>query len=453
VKPSPVLIAARKALAGRRGTSAGETLVAGLSGGADSVALVDVLATLSAERGFRVVAAHLDHGLRPDSPEDALFCRDLCRQLGVELRSAHVDVRARATRKAGGLEAAAREARYAFLRQVMAEEGAPALAVAHTRDDQAETVLLRLLRGSGATGLAAMRLSAGQVLRPLLDVSRAQVVEHLEARGLAWREDPSNRDTRLARNRVRHELLPYLESRFNPGIRGVLARTAGVLADEADLLDRLAAELVERVVRVEAGSVALDRAGLGSAPAALARLAIRRVLESAGGLRGVSAVHVQAVLDLARTGTSGQRRVLPGGREAVVTFGDVRLAPRRVPAAPFSFPLPVPGRVELPDGLAVVARAGDVRAVSNQEEPSSVTVDAAGEPLEVRTRRPGDRIRVKGREMSLKRFLMERRVPADLRSGLPLVAAGRRVLWVPGYSGAGRPGGEGAVRLSLARVR
>ena len=209
----------------------GRTIVVGLSGGADSVALVDALASLRRRRGFRLVAAHLDHGLRPGSRDDAAFCAAFCPTLDVPLRTATADVRARAARERGGLEQAARRERYAFLRAVREEEGAAAIAVAHTRDDQAETLLLRLLRGAGATGLAGMRPRAGDILRPLLDVSRADVLDHLRERGLAWREDPSNADPAHRRNRVRHELLPYLEARFNPEIRAALARTASLLAD------------------------------------------------------------------------------------------------------------------------------------------------------------------------------------------------------------------------------
>ena len=233
--------------------SAGETLVVALSGGADSVALTDVLTTLSRRIGFRLVAAHLDHGLRPDSAEDAAFCARLCRELGLELRLGHADVRARSRRDHLSLEDAARRERYAFLRTVQKEEGAVAIAVAHTRDDQAETLLLRLLRGSGATGLSAMRQRRDDVIRPLLGVSRQAVRRHLATRRLGFREDPTNADPAYLRNRVRHELLPLLEARFNPRIRETLAQTASLLADEAALLGELADAVWQRAGRVEGG--------------------------------------------------------------------------------------------------------------------------------------------------------------------------------------------------------
>jgi tRNA(Ile)-lysidine synthase len=300
--------------------------VVGLSGGADSVALTDALAALRRRRGLRVVAAHLDHGLRPGAAEDSAFCAGLCRSLDVPLRSGRADVRGRAAREKGGIEQAARRERFAFLRRVAAEEGAAAIAVAHTRDDQAETLLLRLLRGAGATGLAGMRSRSGDVVRPLLAVSRREVLGYLRERGLAWREDPSNLDTAHRRNRVRHELLPYLEARFNPRVRAALARTAALLADEAAHVRAEAEALLDGIAREEDGAVVLRRAPLAGAPKALARAALRQALARAGGLGQVGADHVERLLRLAcGKAPSGRRLPLPGGREARFTRDEVRI--------------------------------------------------------------------------------------------------------------------------------
>jgi tRNA(Ile)-lysidine synthase len=308
------------------------TLVVGLSGGADSVALLDALASLRRRRGFRVLAAHLDHGLRPGSADDAVFCAEVCRSLDVPLRVGRADVRARASRERGGLEQAARRERYAFLRRVRGEEAAFAIAVAHTRDDQAETLLLRLLRGAGTTGLAGMRPRSRDILRPLLAVSRDEVLDHLRERGLAFREDPSNADLVYRRNRVRHELIPYLEERFNPAVRASLARTASVLADEATHLRGEAEALLAAISREEQGAVHLRRSPLAEAPAAVARAAIRQALLRAGGLARVSALHVEGILKLARAkAPSGRRLPLPGGREARFTRDEVRLERRMRP--------------------------------------------------------------------------------------------------------------------------
>jgi tRNA(Ile)-lysidine synthase len=421
-----------------RGLGAPRTVVAGLSGGADSVALLHALAT----RGrLRVIAAHLDHGLRPGSREDAAFCRRLCRALGVPFRSARADVRARAARDGGGLEEAARDERRAFLEKVRAAEGADAILLAHTRDDQAETVLLRLLRGSGSAGLGAMRARAGAVLRPMLRVSRADVLDHLSAHGLQWREDPSNADAAILRNRVRHELIPYLEARFNPAVRDALARAASVLAEEADVLAGLAADVA---VRTDGPAVVLSRRALAAAPRAIARLAVRRAVREGGGLRAVSLEHVDAILDLAgRAAPSGRRLPLPGGREAAIHFDEVRIAPARPAAVSYDAVLDVPGRAPLPDGRVVVARP------TRGPGPAATGVPAG--TLVVRNRRPGDRVRAAGREMSLRRFLMDRRVPAADRDRVPLVACGRTIVWIAGQRLDAMKHPARHVRLTLAR--
>ena len=328
----PFLLAAvDRALEGAPGP--GETLVVGLSGGADSVALTDALASLRRRRGFRLVAAHLDHGLRPGSADDAAFCHALCEALEVPLRAGSASVRARAAREKGGLELAARLERYSFLRRVRDDEGAALVAVAHTLDDQAETLLLRLLRGAGATGLAGMRPKSGDLLRPLLAVSRARVIDYLGERGLSWREDPTNQDTALLRNRVRHELLPYLEERFNPRVREALARTAGLLADEAGHMRQEAEALVTRIASRDRGALVLERRPLGAAPAAVARAAIRLALQQWGGLEGVEQGHVERLLGLVRSrAPSGRRLAIPGGREARFSHTQVRLEGRSKPA-------------------------------------------------------------------------------------------------------------------------
>jgi tRNA(Ile)-lysidine synthase len=326
----PFLVAAvDRALAAAGMPARGATIVVGLSGGADSVALTDALAALRRRRGFRVVAAHLDHALRPGSADDATFCATLCETLDVPLRAGTADVRRRAGREKGGLEQAARRERYSFLRRVRDDEGADLVAVAHTEDDQAETLLLRLLRGAGASGLAGMRLRSGDLVRPLLGVSRRQVLEHLRERGLPWREDPSNADAAHRRNRVRHELIPYLEERFNPAVRATLARTAALLADEAAHLQAQAESLLGQIAAQDGGALVLRRRPLAEAPVAVARVAVRLALAATGGLAGIDRGHVDRLLRLASArAPSGRRLPLPGGREARFTHTHVRLEKR-----------------------------------------------------------------------------------------------------------------------------
>lgn len=417
----------RRALSGAGAPSRGGSLVVALSGGPDSVALLDGLLTLQGEFGLRLVAAHLDHGLRAESAQDAAFCASLCTRLGVPLVTGRVDVAGRARTDRQGLEAAARRARYAFLRRVAREHGLRTIALGHTRDDQAETLLLHLLRGAGRTGLAGMRPRRADLFRPLLSASRAEVLEHLHARGLEWRQDASNDDPRFLRNRVRHELLPVMEARFNGQVRAALARAAGLLADEDRLLEQRARRLCRAAQLAAGDGLELRLAPLRRASLPILRRALRLSLRRAGGLRGTAAVHVERLARLVRApAPSGRRVELPGDRVASFRFDRLHLGPRGAVGRPFSQALSVPGQVELPDGRRLLARA----AADGETAADGAVVVRASSPLVVRTRRPGDQVLARGR--SLKRLLAEAHVPAELRDAWPVVAAGDQVVWVPG---------------------
>jgi tRNA(Ile)-lysidine synthase len=278
-----------------------------------------------------------------------------------------------------------------------------------------------------------MRPRSADLIRPLLAVTRQDVLEHLSVRGLPHRDDETNDDVSFTRNRVRHELIPYLESRFNPRVRAALARSAELLAAETDWVSTL----VPPARPEPDGSVVLSASELRASPAALGRLRVRRALEAGGGLRGITAVHVERVLRLARRRHgSGRWLALPGGRSARLSFDRLRIGPTREESRGYELPLLVPGRVRLPGGLALIAEPAPAPAVS---DPGGEVVAAPAGPLVVRTRRAGDRVRVRGRALSLKRYLIAQRVPAEERGRMPLVAAGSEIVWMPGQplQGAG----------------
>ena len=319
--PTPPLVqAVRRSLDSACLSRPGVTAVAALSGGPDSVALLDALLRATKKSGMRVVAAHLDHALRPDSGADARFCEELCDRMKVGLRSGRTRPSAKALRE-GGLEEAARLTRYSFLRRVAREENASAIILGHTLDDQAETVLMRLMRGSGSLGLSAMKPWDGELLRPLLDTRRDAVMAHISAYRLPYRSDPSNTDTTFIRNRVRHELLPLLAARFNPNIAEALGRTARTLFEEHSALREVAAQLLDRAAASSVEGTALELSVLKSAPEGLAKTALREALRRFGGLRSVSFVHVDRLFGLVTQGRGGSSLPLPGSRTAMVRQG------------------------------------------------------------------------------------------------------------------------------------
>lgn len=333
--PTPPLVSAvRRSLEGCLLLRAGVTVVSALSGGPDSVALLDVLLRAARKPGVRVVAAHLDHALRKDSRADAQFCEELCDRLKIRLRTGRIRPAARALRE-GGLEEAARLTRYSFLRRVAREENASAIVLGHTLDDQAETVLMRLVRGSGALGLSAMKAWDGELLRPLLDIRRSAVMAHLSAHRLPYRSDPTNDDPAFLRNRVRHELMPLLERKFNPNIAEALGRTARTLAEEHAALREVAAQLLDRAVASAMEGAAFEISVLKSAPEGLAKTALREALRRFGGLRSVTFVHVEHLWGLVFQGRGGATLPLPGRRKATISRGRLILTAED-PAAGYS---------------------------------------------------------------------------------------------------------------------
>lgn len=430
---------------------ANEALIVGLSGGPDSTALLEALARVAPERGLRLVAAHLDHRLRRGSKTETDACRELCSTLSVRLRVASRDVRARARRDKEGIEQAARHERYAFLRRVAAAEGARFIAVAHTQDDQAETVLLRLLRGAGSTGLGAMRAVAGDILRPFLGRAKADVLRYLSKRGRRYVTDPSNEALDFERNRVRHQLLPAM-AEFNPRIREALAQTASLLADEDEALGQAALALFPE--EAAGGSTALAIGVLRDRPRAIARRLVREAVRRSGGLRGVGFRHIEDILALSRSPSpSGRRIALPGGRAAVFSFGTLTIARTNPPRPRIArATLCVPGRVEVAGyGTIQAARSRGAVRVAEREAVVAVPKDA---PLVVRGRLSGDRVFWRGRRISLKRFLMSHGVPADDRGHLLLVARDDTVVWIANGPPVGSdPAGGRAVRLKIVKGR
>lgn len=379
----------------------GARVLVALSGGPDSTALLGALAELR-DAGLlgEVGACHVDHQLRAGSAADGEFCRSLCAKLNVDLERVAVVVP-----KRENLQSAARRARYAALREAALRARAERIATGHTRGDQAETVLLRLLRGSGARGLAAIPARRGDLVRPLIDRSRSQVMEYLVDRGLGWRDDPTNGSPRFLRNRIRSEVLPALEA-LAPGLERRLARTADLLRDDDRALERLASRAVpRRATRAEVTA-------LLCLPLAVRRRAVRRLWRGlAGSRRGIGAEHVEAILRQLRTARP-KRLALPGRREARVGGGFVELAeaPPPPPALLPCLRLDGPGVYSLPG-------AGSV-------EVGWTSSDPAPWPLELRGRRPGDRFRPdRGRgSKKLKAWLIDRKVPLARRDALVLIA-------------------------------
>jgi tRNA(Ile)-lysidine synthase len=419
----------------------GTRVVAAVSGGSDSVALVRLLLALAPRLDLRVAGlAHVNHQLRGEASDaDEAFCRQLARELGLP---AHIE-RVTIERAGRSPEDAARRARYASLDRARAALDASRVALGHTRDDQAETVLLKLLRGAGARGAAAIHPQIDHYVRPLLGFCRAELRDWLAEAGYAWVEDATNADESIPRNRIRHVVLPALTSAIGADATGALARYADISRAEDALLDSLTLDVVGRVVTFDGATVSVSLAPFMNEPLAIQRRVLRHALNAAG-LHQPSFDDVEALRELAAgEGTSVQ---VKGGRLAnrFAVGGVLRIEREalRRPAAPFRYDLPVPGRADVPEaGLVVTAELASRIPVARggPDDPESAVLDAAtlAQGMAVRSWKAGDALRPLGVNGSkkLQDIFVDRKVPRDARHRLPLVAdAADQVIWAPGLA-------------------
>lgn len=421
----------------------GAHLLVAVSGGADSVALLRLLCRHRERHPIRLTVVHLNHGIRGTAADrDEAFVRQLARELKVPCVVGRARVPDAAARSGESLEMSARKARHAFFRRVLQRTGAYAVAVAHTADDQAETVLLRLLRGCGLQGLGGIALETNldnlRVVRPLLGATRAEIESFLRAEGFAWREDRTNRDRSILRNRVRHELLPYLEKRFQPAIRRIICRTAETLREAQALLEPLAAQAFAQCVDA-AGRLSVAR--LRKLDPALRSHVVLRWLRARGVPEARLGRSVTArVLSLLE---GASRAEVSGGMRAIRLRGRLMLArdERRAAEEPTAAPLRVPGRVAWSGGVVLTAErsTGIVRPPLQRPGrlPAIATIRSPrrGEALQVRAPWPGARIAPIGMSGStkLQDVLVNAKVPRSRRAQIPVVACGDEVVWVPGY--------------------
>jgi tRNA(Ile)-lysidine synthase len=431
---------------------AGKGAVVGLSGGADSVALLTALLDLREKYAWTLTAVHVHHCLRPvEADLDQEFAAEFCAARGVPFRAFRADARAFAAERGLSIEEAGREKRYEAFERVRAEVGADKIAVGHNMDDQAETVLMRVMRGAGGLGLAAVPPVRGRVIRPLLFAPRREIEAFLTERGIKWRTDATNAETIYVRNRARGELLPALRA-FNPNISAALARTAAIAATENDFLDKLSRAALDGC-RENIGE--LSAPAFNALEPALKPRVIRLALAEAGfTLKDVAYANIRDAVDLAGK-PSGKRLCLPGGAGLRVSFDRI-LIERRDGGAPrdYSYELRAPG-AGAGDCCAVYVKEAGVEVTASAEELESfgglrrifsepVGVDGGGR-LIIRNRRPGDRFRAGNGTKSLKKLMIAHKIDARERAAAPLLCDDSGVLWVIGRFPPARRVPAGAV--------
>jgi tRNA(Ile)-lysidine synthase len=425
---SELVARVRATIARRAMLKGGETVVVAVSGGPDSLALLHVLVRLAPELRLTLHVAHFDHRLRESSASDATFVSRAAARLGLPatVRSAG------ATDVPRGMspEQIARERRYSFLDEVADAVGAGTIATGHTLDDQAETVLMRAIAGTGVGGLGGIRPVRGRIVRPLIDVRRAETEAFCRARRLRPRRDPTNADTAFYRNAVRAELVPILVERFNVRAVEALGRLADLARDDDALLDQIAADALSP--EVSDRGVRFDVAALLALHPALQRRAIRAAAK-------LDADHTERVLALARTGSSGDAIDLPSRLNATLEYGSLLLG--RAPSGPAAVTpvaLAVPGVTDLPPWSMRMRTWVEERAPSvwpDGKRSCVLDADRAGTTLVVRRPARGDRFRPLGmaRSKKLGDFFTDAKVSRHDRERTALVTDGEAIAWVVGH--------------------
>lgn len=434
----------------------GDTIVVGVSGGADSLTLLHALKTLAPEMQLNLQVAHLNHQLRnSESDADEQFVLWLAREWNLPAASARWDVRGYAEENQLSIEEAARMLRYRFLLSVAQQLKARAVAVAHNADDQVETILLHFLRGAGLSGLRGMAYKSEirnaefgiDLIRPLLDIPRAEIQVYCLENNLQPRVDESNFDTTILRNRLRHNVIPYLET-INPNLRNVLRHSALSIADDYAYIQQNVLGIFDRMARESAGAWVFDKKWFRALPANLQRGVLREAVARLRQLKNISYQHIESARCVAAGKDAGAEATLPQGLLLVVGYDDFTIGEH----------LPLPDAPLLLRGQEIVLKVSDeilleesdwgVRMSESGIRNSELDAAERGKwelfldaekirgQIVLRTRSPGERFAPKGmggKHKSLHEFMIDEKIPRHLREFIPLLADDEKILWVVGY--------------------
>ena len=449
-------------------TEKGDVVIAGVSGGADSVCLLFILCGLQETLGFRVKVCHVNHGLRGRAADaDEEYVRELCARLNVPCRIFREDVELIAAKRKQSLEEAGRAVRREAFLAMCREDGGTKIATAHHRDDNAETMLLNMARGTGQKGLCGIRPVQGKWIRPLLAAGREQIEEYLTCRGISWCSDATNEEDDYTRNRIRHNIIPLMEEQVNSGVvrhleelsaqarevweyleqgvRGAKERCVQIQAERSGRADRAGEPAGDKIIRI--GREAFSRES-----AAIQKLLLKEcIADVRGAEKDIGAVHLKAVMQLFDM-QCGKRLDLPGGVAAYRTYGGVEIRKKdpvkeskeknKTKKKAEEIRLAVPGETLLPDGIRRVnCRFADIlerekaKEIPQKSYTKWIDYDIIKHGLSVRTRQSGDYLEVDGRgsRQKLKAWFINEKIPRRLRDEMILVADGHHIVWIPGW--------------------
>jgi len=450
-----LLAKVKKTISERRMLAQGDKVLVAVSGGPDSVSLLDLLFRLREEYALKLVVAHYHHQLRgKDADLDAKLARELARKYGLEFipGSAEKDWWKKLK---GTNEELLRQMRYEFLEKSAEKISAQKIALGHNANDLAESFLINLLRGSGMLGLAGMPVTRGKIIRPLIATSREEIIDYLNERGLAFRMDKSNRNLQILRNRIRAELVPMLRT-YNPEIVSALGRAAELLREDERFMEEANEQALARLATLEPGRILFSAKKFQSEPKAirrrLVRLAIARLKTD---LRKIEAGHIFELERMLKTGAASFELDLPGKIRIRKSYDrlaiEIAAAKQEPVFEPVIISLPARRQIRLSSEYEIEFRAEPGESKEFKKQPGEesrresifssgadedfIALDEIGQPLELRTPKPGDRIIPLGMKghRKLKEILQELKVPREQRKIYPLLFAGDELVWIPGF--------------------
>jgi len=436
-----------------------ETVLVGLSGGPDSVCLLSILSGLKERYGLALHAVYVNHNLRPEeTPKEIRFCEDFCKEKGVNFLVKSIDVLSHAKNLGLNKQEAARDLRYRAFDEAAVEVGAEKIALAHNADDQIETICMRFLRGAGPAGLSGMPVKRSKVIRPLIEIERADIESFLSAGNVPFVVDSSNLGMEYFRNRIRRVLVPVMKE-LNPSLAGTMAHTASILQEEERYFSIVVTKaLMKMISRKTNNRIELFLSPMESMDTVILRRVLRRAIEETDSLRGISFKHVEDIICLVRSGTSGKRLYLPRGIRVIRGYALLVITSEKAGRI---------GEYELcpPSEVAVKGTGTVIRAFHEDvsgdlgDGRTSVLFDAAAMkfPLRIRPRTAGDFFFPMGfgRRKKLQDFFVDAKVPRDERDMVPLVVSGEDIVWVAGYRADDRfrvqSGTEKFLRLDIVK--
>jgi len=427
----------------------GEGVVVGLSGGPDSVCLIHVLRSLSEVLQIKLYAVHINHMLRGgEAKADEQYASELCRDLGIEFSAVQVDVGALAEARGLSLEEAGREARYGEFSRAAQSTGAAKIAVAHNRNDQAETVMMNIIRGSGPAGLAGMEYKRGNIIRPLLDITRDEIEQYCAQAGLAPRTDSTNLTQEFTRNRVRLGLFPYIRENFGADMVDSLCRLSANITQDNSFLNAYARKAYEDLICAAGTGIIELKADklLLLDPAIRSRVFKLALTHTAGSSAGFGSIHYRSLSDLVIKGRTGGQAELPGGIRAVYSYGILKITnpeAAAVNAAPVSFckPLDIPGTVYIPELDAEITTSilsdfniDKYRSLGYNPFMQFFDYMKLNKGMNIRNRQEGDVFKpfLSNGTKKLKEYFIDSKIPREQRDGIPLLCMGHEVVWVIG---------------------